>query len=120
LMQDRKNETLRKVPMLGDIPFVGAAFRRLERSKTKTELLIFLTPHVASSPEVLSGMTDDELQGTKLTPNAVDPGMYEEHMRGLQRGATKVVPRGGSRINAPTPAATQPTAPERRFERRDR
>jgi general secretion pathway protein D len=103
LMEDRKDQQIHKVPLLGDIPYIGAAFRRVEKTKTKTELLIFLTPHVASGPENLQGMTDDELRGTKLTPNAVDPGVYEEHRIGLQRGATKVIPRGGSRVTTQAP-----------------
>jgi general secretion pathway protein D len=103
LMEDRKDQQIRKVPLLGDIPYVGTLFRRVERTKTKTELLIFLTPHVASGPENLQGMTDDEMRGTKLTPNAVSPGVYDEHRIGMQRGATKVIPRGGSRVTTQAP-----------------
>jgi general secretion pathway protein D len=106
LMEDRLNEQLRKVPILGDLPVVGAAFRRIERTKTKTELLIFLTPHVASSPSVLPGMSKDELEGTKILPKAVEPGMYEQHRAGLERGKTNVIPRGGSRTTT-MPAAQQ-------------
>jgi general secretion pathway protein D len=97
LMEDRKSETIRKVPVLGDVPLLGQAFRRTERTKTKTELLIFLTPHVASSPDKLPAMSEDETRGTKLLDNAVQPGAYDFHREGLQRGATQVAPRGGAR-----------------------
>ena len=30
-------------------------------------------------------------------PNAVEPGAYEQHREGMQRGATQVDPRGGAR-----------------------
>ena len=33
-----------KTPLLGDIPFIGALFRRTENVDTKTELLVFITP----------------------------------------------------------------------------
>lgn len=46
LITDRVNESENKVPIFGDIPFVGNAFRSTVRSTTKTELLIVLTPHV--------------------------------------------------------------------------
>lgn len=88
LMEDRKRSTLQKVPLLGDIPLLGVLFSRNDVSKTKTELLFFLTPHVASSPESLQGMTNDEAQGLKLVPGAIQPGTYEEHLKGLQRGNT--------------------------------
>jgi general secretion pathway protein D len=88
MMQDQKTSTISKVPILGDIPFIGEAFRRTQIDKTKTELLIFLTPHVALEPDTLNGMSQSEMRGTKLTPQAVEPGMFKEHMDGMQRGAT--------------------------------
>jgi general secretion pathway protein D len=89
LMEDRKTSTVQKVPILGDIPLLGQLFRRTQISKTKTELLIFLTPHVAQQPDALKPMSADEMKGTTLTPRAVGPGTFEDHMRGMQRGATQ-------------------------------
>lgn len=41
----------RKIPLLGDIPYLGALFKyRLDRS-TRKELLIFLTPHVIENEQ---------------------------------------------------------------------
>ena len=45
--------TIRKVPFLGDIPFLGWAFKQREIFDTGRELVIFLTPSVleaATSP----------------------------------------------------------------------
>jgi hypothetical protein len=50
-------------------------------------LLIFLTPHVAQRPDALQPMSDDEGKGWRLTPTAVQPGTWEEQMRGMRRGA---------------------------------
>jgi type II secretion system protein D len=86
LMEDRKTTAIDKVPLLGDIPLLGLIFSRQQVTKTKTELLIFLTPHVAQRPETLEPMSEDETRGTKLTPKAVAPGTFQEHMDGLQRG----------------------------------
>lgn len=60
LMQTQKNDSESKVPLLGDIPILGAAFKRKITDKVKTELLIFLTPHVVATPEELGRITDDE------------------------------------------------------------
>jgi type IV pilus assembly protein PilQ len=43
-----KNNTTSKVPGLGDIPGVGALFRKTSRTNTKAELLIFVTPRILS------------------------------------------------------------------------
>ncbi|MDB5302615.1 MAG: gspD 1 [Phycisphaerales bacterium] len=86
LMEDRKTTTVSKVPILGDIPWIGELFRRTQAAKSKTELLIFLTPHVAQQPDTLKPMSEDEMNGTKLTPNAVEPGTFDDHLRGMRRG----------------------------------
>lgn len=43
-----KNNTTSKVPGLGDIPGIGALFRRTNKTNTKAELLIFVTPRILS------------------------------------------------------------------------
>ena len=37
-----------KVPLLGDLPYMGALFRNTTRTSTKTELLIFITPKIVT------------------------------------------------------------------------
>ena len=37
-----------KVPFLGDIPYIGRAFKQNLRTESKTELLIFITPKILS------------------------------------------------------------------------
>lgn len=43
LIQDKTTKTNRQVPVLGDIPLLGKAFRGTFQSKTRVELVIFLT-----------------------------------------------------------------------------
>jgi len=43
-----KNNTMTKVPGLGDIPGIGILFRKTSRTNTKAELLIFVTPRILS------------------------------------------------------------------------
>lgn len=89
MMQDQKTSNVQKVPLLGDIPLLGLLFQRNVTSKTKTELLFFLTPHVAQRPAYLDAMSHDEIKGTKILRNAVAPGMFNEYMRGMARGTTQ-------------------------------
>lgn len=44
LIQELNNETEDKVPVLGDLPFVGGAFRNTTKTKSKNELVIMITP----------------------------------------------------------------------------
>jgi type IV pilus assembly protein PilQ len=43
-----KSDTIRKVPLLGDIPVLGNLFKNKGRNDTKAELLIFVTPRILS------------------------------------------------------------------------
>lgn len=46
LLRTEKIETVTKLPFLGDVPFVGSAFRHKNSSEDERELVIFLTPHI--------------------------------------------------------------------------
>jgi MSHA biogenesis protein MshL len=49
LMQDSKNKTDGKRPVLGDIPLVNTLFRTRNKASSKTELVILLRPIVVDS-----------------------------------------------------------------------
>ena len=66
LMQDNKVETVRKVPLLGDIPILGLLFKHTELKDTKTELLIFLTPFIVQNPNDLVSLTEQERSGSTV------------------------------------------------------
>jgi type IV pilus assembly protein PilQ len=42
----QESQSIAKVPVLGDIPYLGTLFKNTSRDFTKTELLVFLTPKV--------------------------------------------------------------------------
>jgi type IV pilus assembly protein PilQ len=46
IYETERRETIKKVPYLGDIPFVGALFRSKQIIDNKAELLIFVTPRI--------------------------------------------------------------------------
>lgn len=46
LIQEESSDTERKVPILGDIPFLGRLFKGTYTVKTKSELVIFLSPKI--------------------------------------------------------------------------
>jgi len=46
LIQNTENNTVNKVPILGDIPILGALFRSTSTEDVKAELIIYITPHI--------------------------------------------------------------------------
>jgi len=53
LVRDNKDISIQKVPLLGDIPFIGALFRHKEVNNDKTTLVILLTPYIVKKAEDL-------------------------------------------------------------------
>ncbi len=51
LVNDRETKTIKKVPILGDIPILGFLFRHKTSLKQKSNLLIFLTPYIIRSED---------------------------------------------------------------------
>jgi len=46
LIQDENLTSKSKVPLLGDLPLIGQAFRTDKQTRSKTELYIIVTPHI--------------------------------------------------------------------------
>jgi len=60
LIEEKDEETITKVPLLGDIPILGWLFKYKTTSKGKTNLLVFLTPHIVKDAEHLGRITTDK------------------------------------------------------------
>jgi general secretion pathway protein D len=50
LIQERTLKSVQKIPVLGSIPVLGYLFRSEQTKKTKTNLLLFLTPYIIRDP----------------------------------------------------------------------
>ena len=59
LIQDQRTRSADQVPIMGDIPIFGNAFKDKDDTITKTELLILITPHVVRSLDEAREITDE-------------------------------------------------------------
>ncbi len=60
IIKDDKTETAHKVPILGDIPLIGRLFQRKDKRSEKTELMVFITPHVVYTDEDANRVTEEQ------------------------------------------------------------
>lgn len=62
LLQDKIDSGVQKIPILGDLPLVGALFRQIRHDRKETELLITVTPRLVKplGPEVVVPLPGDE------------------------------------------------------------
>ncbi len=58
MIRDDTTKAVTKVPLLGDLPLIGGLFQNQRDLVQKTNLLLFITPHIMSSQEDLTNMTD--------------------------------------------------------------
>ena len=99
LIEDTFEEKKSKIPLLGDIPLLGALFRSETREKRRTNLMVFLRPVVMRDADATTKFSVDR---------------YEQ-MRGRQQEAqpeqSYVVPINSSPVAPKMPAPAEPTAP---------
>jgi general secretion pathway protein D len=62
LMQDAYTTSREKVPVLGDLPILGALFRKTTTLKKKSNLLLILTPHVIRDQTDLRRIFERKMQ----------------------------------------------------------
>lgn len=85
LMQDSVADTVQKVPGLGDVPVLGNLFKYNTRSRSKTNLMVFLRPTVLRNEQRADSLTTDRydfirgvqqdsgMDHSKLLPNYPPP-----------------------------------------------
>jgi general secretion pathway protein D len=71
LISNDKSSSESKVPFLGDIPLLGNLFKFTSRANQKSELLIFLTPHIVRLPSQLAAMSANETSQSQLITNSI-------------------------------------------------
>jgi general secretion pathway protein D len=69
LVQDNPNSSYTKVPILGDIPILGLAFRSESKSMQKNNLLIFITPTIVQDSDFQTTKTDFLQSQPRILPD---------------------------------------------------
>jgi len=117
ILRSEESEVKRKVPLLGDIPLIGALFTSMEKSIVNTELVAFITPLVVDNETRMNEVNQpyrtrlgtlrqelgSELQNT-LGPDTNTAGGAVEV--GLDEGSEAGAPESGA------PPAEAPAAPD--------
>jgi len=62
LISTTKASAETKIPLLGDIPWLGSLFRHRTSTGQDTELMIFLTPYIVEAPTQLAAVSNREIR----------------------------------------------------------
>ncbi len=60
LIRDDNVVIEQKVPLLGDIPLLGLLFRKKSEQRLRTNLLIFITPHILTADTEIETVTEQK------------------------------------------------------------
>ncbi|HXE96360.1 MAG TPA: type II secretion system secretin GspD [Dongiaceae bacterium] len=82
LIQDSEQETVSKVPLLGDIPLLGWFFKSKNKTRSKTNLVILLTPHIVKDAADLAEMTRIQRQAFGEAAKKSEPVDVEKGITG--------------------------------------
>ena len=85
LIDDSFSQSEYKIPCLGDIPGLGWLFKTDSRSREKTNLYFFLTPHVVESPAEAQAIYEDKKRGMERVTGD-DTETHQLRQRNLQTG----------------------------------
>ena len=68
IIRNEVKATTNKIPILGDIPILGNLFKSTDKSKTKTELMVLLTPRIVRNDEDARKLRDEQMK--KMSPQS--------------------------------------------------
>ena len=105
LIGNTDTEVESKIPLLGDLPLIGALFRGRRTVSRKTNLLIFLTPHVIDGPEDL-----EEVYRVKVAQrNEFIRRFYGKNAEDQQRELAKLLQYSMNVVDEPSVYRTKVT-----------
>ena len=108
LIEDRYTDNKSKVPLLGDIPYVGALFRSESRTKTRTNLMVFLRPVVMRDADTANRISLERYDLIRAQQKDAQP----QPSSVLQINESPVLPPAPHVEKKPdTPLAVPPSSP---------
>jgi len=117
LIEDRSNDSESKVPLLGDLPLIGNLFRYDNRSRTKTNTMIFLRPYVIRDERASSTLAADRyeyMRAQMADSQRPDSLLFRGYQTDLPPPAPARPPEISPAVPPATgapPATTTPVAP---------
>jgi general secretion pathway protein D len=106
LIEDKFTEKKSKVPLLGDLPYVGALFRSESREKNRTNLMVFLRPVVLRDAESANKLSLDRYDLIRAQQKDAQPSSSLL----MPINESPVLPPSGN-VNS-TPAMPAPISPK--------
>jgi general secretion pathway protein D len=129
LLQNNSSVSESKIPFLGDLPLIGWLFRYSNKSKGKTDLMIFLTPYIVNSEADIAKINEKKEEQAKQfeketfgyeLKNSPFKATFDEMRKSLKEntpppapllftGETYITPEGEYTVNQSAVSGTETT-----------
>ena len=106
LIEDSATNDAGQVPVVADIPVLGAMFRSLSKSRKKTNLMVFLRPRVVSDDEGSEALATERRLALQARQRELPPAIRDV----LQPETQPAWPQGWEAPTRPGTAAPSPSA----------
>lgn len=113
LLDDNERKTIERIPLLSDIPGIGELFKSRSRSRTKTNLMVFIRPRIVRSAEdarIVAAQRYGYIRSMQAAQRPDREPTIDEMVRdymGMQP-PVPASPEAGVQPSAVPPAAAQP------------
>lgn len=113
LLDDNERKTIERIPLLSDIPGIGELFKSRSKSRTKTNLMVFIRPTILRSKEDAARLTQQRygyVRDMQLARNPdAEPGI-DELVRDYMGAVPPAAIQPGDAVVQPAPEVIEPTA----------
>jgi len=102
LMEDTYRDTLQKVPILGDLPFIGKAFRNTTTVKAKQNLMVFIHPMImrtGMSGDIYTAQKYNQMVGAQDQSNVLNRGLLNRSAAPFPVNPEESLSQGGSYVS---------------------
>ncbi len=89
IIQKQISDTLRKTPILGDIPGLGWAFKKKDKTSHEVELMVFMRPKITRTPEDAGELLDEIYQKAPNVKEWDDGNRPDSQPKGTKKSSGK-------------------------------
>jgi len=114
LMKDDKRNDITGVPLLSKIPVIGGLFGGKASLHKKTELVIFLTPHIVTGEAMASGMEPEKWVSPEVLTDSMKEDILNRRMQKItpSEGRDEKSSPGGEKVVRPASGGPAENRPE--------
>ena len=113
LLDDNERKTIERIPLLSDIPGLGELFKSRSKSRTKTNLMVFIRPTILRSKEDAQRLTQQRygyVRGMQQARNPDAEPSIDELVREYMGAVPPAAVQPGDTVVQPPAEVIEPTA----------